>query len=250
MTFWLSILDPPWRALHYPKLLWQRGDRHYQAKKWAEAADWFMAGTHKVFRSNSLATIAKCFRKAALCYIEQREFARASTVIRRCPMNEAKTHYVIFLLAVHQGLWPLSSIMTAPTRVTWWSTEYDSFSRPGGWRFKFPNLYLKTALTEKYYTAISAVREMQNALDFDRDMLLLATQLSHQLEMKAVLLSVLEALLKTLKFGTGGETVVEAMTLIRCIIRLAQGLLSDPTANRSVGLFVCSSKFSLWYLHF
>lgn len=65
-------------------------------------------------------------------------------------------------------------------------------------------------------------------------MLLLATQISHQSEMKAVLLSVLEALLKTLKVGNSGETVVEAMTLIRCIIRLALGLLVDPTANKLV----------------
>ncbi|RDB27351.1 TPR repeat-containing protein ZIP4 [Hypsizygus marmoreus] len=169
-------------------LLWQYGDRHYHAKKWSEAADWFVAGSHKLFRTNSPATSAKCFRKATLCYIEQREYARASTVIRRCPTNEAKTHYVIFLIAVHQGL------------------EDE---------------------------AIGAVREMLSAPDFDRNMLLLATQISHQSEMKGVLLSVLEALLKTLKLDNSGETVVEAMTLIRCIIRLALGLLVDPTANRT-----------------
>jgi hypothetical protein len=75
---------------------------------------------------------------------------------------------------------------------------------------------------------------MLKAPDFDRKMLLLATQISHQSEMKAVLLSVLEALLKTLKFGDSGEVVVEAMTLIRCIIRLALALLVEPTVNRSV----------------
>ncbi|KAF9467007.1 hypothetical protein BDZ94DRAFT_1212000 [Collybia nuda] len=170
-------------------LLWQYGDRHYHAKKWGEAADWFLAGSHKLFGIRSPSASAKCFRKAALCYIEQGEYARASTVIRRCPANEAKTHYVMFLTAVHQGL------------------EDE---------------------------AVTAVQDILKAPDFDRKMLLLATQISHQSEMKVVLLSVLEALLKTLKIGNSGETVVEAMTLIRCIIRLALGLLVDPTTNKII----------------
>lgn len=74
---------------------------------------------------------------------------------------------------------------------------------------------------------------MLNAKDFDRKLLLLATQISHSSEMKGVLLSVLEALLKTLRTReTKGETVVEAMALIRCIIRLALKLLVEPAANR------------------
>jgi len=85
-------------------LLWQYGDRHYHAKRWSEAADWYIAGSHKLFRIGGPTASAKCFRKAALCHIEQREYARASVVIRRCPNNEAKTHYVMFLTAVHQGL--------------------------------------------------------------------------------------------------------------------------------------------------
>jgi len=171
------------------KLLWQYGDRHYHAKEWSQAADWFVAGSHQLFRNSSPTASAKCFRKAALCYIEQREYAQASTMIRRCPTNEAKTHYVMFLIAVYQGL------------------EDE---------------------------AIRAVRDIQKAPDFDRNMLLLATQISHQSEMKGILLSVLEALLKTLKLDDSGETGVEAMTLIRCIIRLAMGLLTEPTANRTI----------------
>ncbi|GLB36795.1 putative oxidation-reduction process [Lyophyllum shimeji] len=84
-------------------LLWQYGDRHYHAKKWSEAADWFLAGSHELFRTTAPTASAKCFRKAALCYIEHREYARASTMIRRCPTNEAKTHYVMFLIAVLQA---------------------------------------------------------------------------------------------------------------------------------------------------
>jgi len=73
---------------------------------------------------------------------------------------------------------------------------------------------------------------MLKAPDFDRKMLLLATQISHQSEMRGVLLSVLESLLKTLKIGSSGEVIVEAMTLVRCIVKLVLGLLVQPAANR------------------
>ena len=73
---------------------------------------------------------------------------------------------------------------------------------------------------------------MMEAPDFDRKFLLLAIQLSHEKEMKIVLLAVLEALLKTLKFSNSGETVVEAMNLLRCIIRMVLRLLMEPAANK------------------
>lgn len=84
--------------------------------------------------------------------------------------------------------------------------------------------------------AIKALHDMRNAVGFDRKMLLLATQVSHQLGLKGVLLTVLEALLATLTSGAGssGEAVVDAMTLIRCIVRLVLKLLSDPMANQYV----------------
>ncbi|KAJ7449476.1 hypothetical protein B0H11DRAFT_333517 [Mycena galericulata] len=179
-------------------LIWQYGDRHFNAKRWSGAADWFLAGSHQLFRSGCPTSSAKCYRKAALCYIEQHEYARASTVIRRCPSNEAATHYVLFLTAVHQGL--------------------DD-------------------------EAIRAIRDMVKAADFDRKMLLLATQISHESEMKPVLLSVLEALLRTLKIENSGETVVEAMTLIRCIIRLVLKLLVEPAANKPVLIETLISHF-------
>lgn len=80
--------------------------------------------------------------------------------------------------------------------------------------------------------AIRAIHDMTNAPDFDRHMLFLATQLSHQSDMKPVLLTVLESLLKTLKIGSNGDVVVEAMALIRCIIRLAHSLLQEPTSSK------------------
>lgn len=70
------------------------------------------------------------------------------------------------------------------------------------------------------------------APDFDRKMLLVATQISHQSEMKSVLLAVLESLLKTLKVGSNGDAIVEAMTLMRCIVRLVLNLLLEPAANK------------------
>ena len=88
-----------------------------------------------------------------------------------------------------------------------------------------------------YLVAIRAIHDMVKAPDFDRKMLLLATQISHQSEMKGVLLAVLESLLKTLKIGSNAE-VAEAMTLIRCILKLILGLLVEPAANRCVP--VCS----------
>lgn len=82
---------------------------------------------------------------------------------------------------------------------------------------------------------------MQKAPDFDRKMLLLATQISHQSEMRTLLLSVLEGLLKTLKMGSSGDVVVQAMTLIRCIIKLILQLLVEPAVNKS-GLVVTAEN--------
>ncbi|KAJ3996387.1 meiosis protein SPO22/ZIP4 like-domain-containing protein [Lentinula boryana] len=170
-------------------LLWQYGDRHYHAKRWLLAADWFAAGSHRLFRAQHSTSASKCHRKAALCYIEQREYSRAAAVIRCCPSNEAATHYLAFLVATFQGL------------------EDE---------------------------AIKSMYGMVNSPDFDRQMLLLATKISHESEMKNVLLAVLEALLKTLKISNSGETVVEAMALLRCIIRLVLKLLAEPTTTRAI----------------
>ncbi|ESK93496.1 hypothetical protein Moror_1688 [Moniliophthora roreri MCA 2997] len=183
-----SVLDAEFQVECVPataciSLLWQYGDRHYNAKRWSEAAEWFLAGTHRLLMEVCSASISKCYRKAALCYIEQKEYAKAAAVIRRCPNNEAATHYVTFLTAIHQ--------------------------------------------------AVEALHRMVEATDFDRKMLLLATQLSHESEMKSLLLVALEALLKTLKVSQSGETVLEAMTLLRCVIRLSLKLLMEPTANKS-----------------
>lgn len=74
---------------------------------------------------------------------------------------------------------------------------------------------------------------MVQAPDFDRKMLLLATQLAHESDMKGLLLAVLDALLQTLNFREGNN-ITEAMILIRCSIRLILKLLTEPVANQYV----------------
>ncbi|OCH94172.1 hypothetical protein OBBRIDRAFT_810677 [Obba rivulosa] len=164
-------------------LLWQFGDRQYNIKRWSEAADWFLAGTHHVFRVLSSAGYPKCLRKAALCYIQLKDYARASATVRRCSEKEAATHYILLLIAVHQ--------------------------------------------------AISSVRDMANTPDFNPKMLLLATQLANEFDMKPLLLSVLEALLRTMRDNETPQTSLEAVTLVRCIIRLVLKLMAEPAANRT-----------------
>jgi len=211
------------------KLLWQYGERHYNAKRFSEAADWFISGSHPVINSSCPTSTVKCYRKAALCYIEQREFARAATVMRRCSTDDAPSHYVMFLAAIYQGLCP-----NTPThRSKRLDIQFPAGLEAEGW---YINGVLRGSLTNSA-VAIKSLHDMRSTPGFDRKMLLLATQISHQMESKGVLLFVLEALLETLVAGSEAacsETVAEAMTLIRCIIRLVLKLMSDPTANQYV----------------
>jgi hypothetical protein len=72
---------------------------------------------------------------------------------------------------------------------------------------------------------------MVHAVDFDRRMVLLACRLAHDLDMKDLLLNVLKALLDTLNTREKVGDITEAMTLIRCIIRLINKLLTEPAAD-------------------
>lgn len=87
----------------HAQILWKFGDRLYQTKVWSKAADWFLLGTHRAFASISEITSPKCLRKAALCYLEQREYARAVHTIQSCPKGKASTYYLSFLAALYQG---------------------------------------------------------------------------------------------------------------------------------------------------
>lgn len=77
-----------------------------------------------------------------------------------------------------------------------------------------------------------AIEGMVKASDFDRRMLLLATQLAHESDLKLLLLTVLEALLKNVRLNPMAETEAEAVVLIRCIVRLVLKLMRQPTADQ------------------
>lgn len=68
------------------------------------------------------------------------------------------------------------------------------------------------------YLAIRAIDKMVQSPDFDRKMLLLATQLAHENGMRALLMAILENLLSTLEGSSERESEVEAVTLIRCVL--------------------------------
>ena len=93
--------------------------------------------------------------------------------------------------------------------------------------------YVQLSKLIGHVAAIKAAQDMARAADFDRKMLLLATQLAHDYDMKGLLLAVLDALLQTLNIREG-DMVAEAMILIRCAIRLIHSLLAEPAANRYV----------------
>lgn len=169
----------------------------------------------------------KCFRKVALCHIEQREFARATTVIRRCPGGQASTHYILFLASAYQGARISSLAFRAPFRVHFYSGLEDE----GGDHMILIARHSIVYLSPEQ-TAIRAVEDMVKAPDFDRKMLLLATSLAHEADMKSLLLAVLEALLTTLKMQGAVDAENEAVVLIRCIIRLVLGLVKQPGADQ------------------
>ena len=213
--FRFGLPEPP------TQLLWQFGDRHYHSKRWSEAADWFLVGTHRVFGSMSHISNPKCLRKAALCYIQCGEHAQASAIIRRCPPTDAATHYVALLIATHQG--KISAPSTPSSSSRRWT------SRPRGRRYLFTSQepFLCSIIS---LTAVAAVHEMVHASNFNKKMLLLATRLANEAGMKHLLLSVLEALLDA-STRSQLEVEAEAITLVRCIIRLVLRMMSEPGAD-------------------
>ncbi|KAG9104677.1 hypothetical protein FRC06_000063 [Ceratobasidium sp. 370] len=173
-------------------LLWRSGEASYKSKRWTEAADWFVLSASSAFQSTPSAQ-SRSARKAALCYIQQGEYARASVLVSRCSQDEASTCYIKFLAAGSKAKQP---------------------KRLSG-------------------VAIQAVESMASAPDFDRKMLLLATQLAHETKQKTLLLAVLEAMLRTLRQGQRGlelEAEAEGITIVRCSVRIILDLLKEPLA--------------------
>ena len=81
-----------------------------------------------------------------------------------------------------------------------------------------------------FLTAVAAVGEMVHAPNFSKKMLLLATRLANETGMKGLLLEVLEALLDA-SIRDGVDSQAEAITLIRCIIRLILRTMSERAAD-------------------
>jgi hypothetical protein len=68
---------------------------------------------------------------------------------------------------------------------------------------------------------------MVHGSGFDQRMLLIATRMAHETDLKTVLLSVLQELLDYVRAETT-EMNVEPITLVRCMIRLDLRLIADP----------------------
>lgn len=73
---------------------------------------------------------------------------------------------------------------------------------------------------------------MVQATHFDRKMLLLVTRLAHESDLQGLLHSVLEELLTAVLAQEGFDGDVEAITLIRCLIRLVVIFISDPNTRK------------------
>lgn len=69
---------------------------------------------------------------------------------------------------------------------------------------------------------------MVHSPGFDQRMLLMATRLAHETDLKNVLLSVLQELLDCVRARETTEMNVEPITLVRCMIRLVLRLIADP----------------------
>lgn len=64
-------------------------------------------------------------------------------------------------------------------------------------------------------SAIVAIRHATKAPDFDRKVLLLATQMAHDGGMKRLLLNVLSSLLESISGDSELQSEIEAMILVR-----------------------------------
>ena len=85
---------------------------------------------------------------------------------------------------------------------------------------------------------------MTKGADFDPRMLRLATQKARERKLRTTLLAALAAILRTIRGGAGRRAVdmgVEALTLVRSLVRLSKELLAQPGSNRCEELEVLRS---------
>ncbi|KAF8480818.1 hypothetical protein DFH94DRAFT_691907 [Russula ochroleuca] len=169
-------------------LFYQYGEKKHSLKRCSDAVEWFLLGTRRAFSSVTDTCSSKCFRKAALCHIEQEEYAQASDIIRQCPGDEAATHYLSFLVAIKQG-WEndgkdqlILLIITLSPPHGGFTLSYSGGQCSGSWFLFRP----------------------ENATNGHAELL------DHVRTRKAT------------------EMNVEPITLIRCMIRLVLRLIADP----------------------
>ncbi|RXK39419.1 hypothetical protein M231_03252 [Tremella mesenterica] len=88
----------------YSTLLWSLGDKlAAQRAQSQSAAAWFQLAAHPALTQLELDGSARCWRKAALCYIRAGDNSSARALLERCSPAEASTQYLSFLVALQQG---------------------------------------------------------------------------------------------------------------------------------------------------
>ncbi|KIM34318.1 hypothetical protein M408DRAFT_19240 [Serendipita vermifera MAFF 305830] len=162
-------------------IIWQIGDNCYTQKQWRDAADWFTLGTNAAFEAVADIAQSKCRRKAALCHIQNKDYAKAGVLIGQCSVNEAASCYLGFVVAAHQ--------------------------------------------------AAHHVDMMMKANDFDRRMLLMATNFARETQNHPLLQPVLAGLLDTLKEDKEVDIHAQGLLVIRCLARLVLQMTEEPGAN-------------------
>ncbi|KZO99626.1 hypothetical protein CALVIDRAFT_553111 [Calocera viscosa TUFC12733] len=94
-------LDRP-SSLACQTILVNFGDLFFKGRKWTKAAAFFMLCTHKAFNITAKTSFPNAMRKAALSWIHAGDYDRASHIAAQCPIQEARTHYLHLLVAVHR----------------------------------------------------------------------------------------------------------------------------------------------------
>ncbi|KAF8315265.1 uncharacterized protein EI90DRAFT_3088369 [Cantharellus anzutake] len=82
------------RLLEHVKVLWDMGDKLYNSNKWSRAVRWYCLSSHEIFAR-------------AVAPVTLGEYSQAVDCLQRCQAdgttNEAATHYLSFLAAIHQA---------------------------------------------------------------------------------------------------------------------------------------------------
>ncbi|GAA5927429.1 hypothetical protein JCM1841_000470 [Sporobolomyces salmonicolor] len=84
--------------------IWRQGDTANGAQRFTDASDWYLLATKPVLQSIEAGTMAKSIRKAALSYLEAKQFQRADEVMQLPAAQDdlAKSHFVRFYSALLQ----------------------------------------------------------------------------------------------------------------------------------------------------